>query len=327
MAYQLRYTAFVLLMLSINLIDGLVTPSIEDPERRMLVAVAATFDVVVLVTALYYWLLVRPGIRGRTSLAVVALTSVVRATFLYPNAAGMRAVITGVCEAGLIGFVFVHLRHRKQGAPERALDPLEAIRAALANVVFVPVLLNAIAAEATILYYALFSWRAKPHIPVGTRAFTIYRKVGQTDLLDVLPIACALEMIPVHLLLKQWSATVAWISTGLTLYGVIWLVGIARAFRLRPVLVGRDYVYLRYGLLFELRIPADTIGRLRRARVEDRSFAVPRKSDPTVCIELLRPLYAQGLFLLGKRVTKIGVTPDDQVAFVGAVAGLTTVDD
>jgi hypothetical protein len=315
-----RYTAFVLLMVSINVIDGMVVRSIADPGRRLVVAGGASFDVVAVVSALYYWMLVRPGIRAPRSLVPIILIGALHATYFYPSVLAIRTITAGLCEVGLIGFVLVQVRRNIRG--QRDTDTSSAIRAALAGGWMGPVLANVLTAELSILYYGLFSWRAKPHVTSGARALCIHERVGQADLFAVAPILCVVEILPLHLLLRHWSATVAWIATGLSVYSMIWLTGLARAFHLRPVLAGRDYLHLRYGLLFQLRVPKEMIAVVRPAEATDSKWAVPRRSEPNVCIEFVRAMDAEGLFGIRRRVNAVALTPDDEKGFAQALAEL-----
>ena len=126
---RIRYAAFVLLMLSINLIDSIMTRSNMDQRRRMIVAAGASFDVVIVISALYYWMLVRPRIRTPRSLVPIALIGVVHTTYFYPGGVALRATIAGLCEAGLAGFVIMQVRRKT-----RSSDPSEAIGTILAGV-------------------------------------------------------------------------------------------------------------------------------------------------------------------------------------------------
>ena len=269
----------------------------------MIVATAASVDVVVVVSAIYYWMLVRPGIRRVGSVAFVAMLGVLHATYFYPDRLAVRAVIAGPCEAGLIGFVIVQIRRRGDNADADT-----------------PLVLRLLTSEVMILYYALFSWRANPRVPPNARAFTIHERVGQAQLLGTLPLVCVLEIVPVHVVVNRWSPIAAWIVSGLSLYGAIWLLGLARAFRLRPVLISDEYLDLRYGLLFRLRVDREMIAQVRRAEAGDLPYAVPRKSEPRVCIELSQPMSAEGLFGMRRTVTRVAVTPDDETAFVRALS-------
>jgi hypothetical protein len=175
-------------------------------------------------------------------------------------------------------------------------------------------------AEIAILFYALFSWRAKPHTPCDAHALTNYKRVGQVELLNTLPLACVVEIIPVHLLLQRWNEAVAWIMTGLSVYALIWMVELARSFRLRPTILTQDYVWLRYGLMFEVKAPRRLIACIRRADANDRPLAVPRKADPTHCIDFVSEVIGEGLFGVLRRLTRVALTFDDPVALERALA-------
>jgi hypothetical protein len=206
------------------------------------------------VAALYYWILVRTGARTKSSMILVTLLAMIRAGFLFPDGS-VKLIVGPICELGFVAIVLMYIQQVRKTNRETETDPVEAIRTTIRTILPLPVAVNALTAEFAIVYYALFSWRAKPHVPANSQAFTDYEKIGRVDLLSVLPIACVLETVPVHLLLQRWNSAVAWAATILSAYTLIWLVGLARSFRLRPSLIARDYVYLRYGLIFQLHVP------------------------------------------------------------------------
>lgn len=315
---RMRYAAFVLLAITINVIDGAITRSIADPGKRMLVAGAATLDLVVVVAAIYYWLLVRPGIRGRGSLIAILLLGGLRATFLFPGARAAMALAGGLCEAGLIAFVVVQVRRRaRRGPGERDGDPVDAMRTALEPIFPVPGVARMLAAELSVLYYALFSWRAKPHVPVEAQAFSIHKKGGSADLFYAVALASVMEIVPMHLLVRHWNATMAWILTGVSLYGMAWLIGLARSIVLRPVLVTADTVDVRFGLIFRARVPRDHIAAVRRIGPGEAASAtiVPRRSEPNVCLELSQPIEAEGPFGIRRAVRLLAIAADDEIGF------------
>jgi hypothetical protein len=59
------------------------------------IATAAVFDLTITTAALYYWLLVRPGLRSRTTMYLVALLGLFRAAFLFPEVIPGRIWIAG----------------------------------------------------------------------------------------------------------------------------------------------------------------------------------------------------------------------------------------
>jgi hypothetical protein len=310
---------FITLALLINIVDSTLTRSAVDPRRQLILAIASSFDLVVVVLALYHSLLVRARIRTRSSMILVTLLATVRAIFLFPNGARVKTIMAAVCELGVFIIVAIYIQQTRKATREGNADPLAVIRRAVGVLLPIPVAINALTAELAILYYAFCSWGANPHISANTQPFTNYKRAGQADLLAVLPIACVLEIIPVHLLLQRWNSAFSWVTTALSVYGLIWLVGLARSFRLRPTLVARDYVYLRYGLIFQLQVPRSLIACIHGAKASDAQFAVPRRTEPTHCIEFVRELTAEGLFGFQRRLTRVALNFDDQLAFEQAL--------
>jgi hypothetical protein len=315
-----RYAAFLLLAVTINVVDSAITRCIADPGKRALVAAAASADLVLVVSVLYYWLLVRPGIRGRGSLAPVLLLGALHASMLYPDARLPAVSVGGMCEAGLIGYLIAQVRKasRRQA---REKDPVDAVRSALEAVLRAPAAARLIALELSVLYYALFSWRTRPHIPAGARAFTLYKKSGPVELFYVIALVSLREAVPVHLLIGHWSRLWAWIATSVSLYGMVWMIGVARSISLRPPLVGPDYLDLKFGLLFRLRLRHGDIATVRLAGGAEATGAValPRGSQPNVCIELTRTLDAEGPLGIRKKVNRIALAVDGDPDFLLAL--------
>ena len=321
---RIRYAAFFLLALTINVVDSAIVRSIADPGKRVVVAAAATADLVAVITAIYYWLLVRPGIRGRGSLVPIVLLGALHASLLYSNARAVAASVGGLCEAGLIAYVVAKVRQRSRRTADRREDPVDSMRAALESVIPAPGIARLIGIELNILYYALFCWRAKAHVPADTRAFTLHKKSGQVELLYVIALASLMEVLPVHLLIGHWSRLGAWVATGMSLYGMVWLIGLAQSIGLRPVLIGPDGLDVRYGLLFRARVARDTIEGARTAQASDAESAAvaPRRSEPNVLIELRRAVDAEGLFGIRKPVRRIALAVDEEAEFRSALQEL-----
>jgi hypothetical protein len=312
-----RYSIFLTLAVAINLVDGLVVTSHVRAGQRTAVAIAAALDVVVVVSAIYYWLLVRPGFQRWWSLAPVAVAGLWRAMYLFPSVAPLRALAAGVCEMALIAFVVVQVRRTMRGRQEG--DPVDALRGAVASIIAAPLAANLLAAELSVLYYA-FAWGARPQVPEGARAFTLHRRGGQQDILFAAAIGALLEIVPVHLLIHRWSAVGAWVATAVSLYGAVWLVGVARSLELRPVLVGPDYLDLRYGLLFRIRVSREMFARVSRPGPHDaEQTVVPRRAEPNVRVQFAAPVAAERLFGRRKMVTSVAVAADDDEEFLAAM--------
>ncbi|MDE3194812.1 MAG: hypothetical protein KGN84_00590 [Acidobacteriota bacterium] len=250
-------------------------------------ALAAVFDMTVTVSAVYYWLIVRPGLRPKVSLLFVGLLGLLRASFAFPRIVPGREFILGAIELLVVIAIFTGSR----------IVPFQTVE-------------RLVRAEFSGLYYA-FAWRAKPDVPVHARAFTLHKDSGIADLLIVLAPFSLIEVVLVHLLASRWNHTAAWILTGLGLYSGIWMFALGRSFALRPGYETDDEIVVRFGLLFSLRIPKDCIESIQREPVENAA-TVRRNSVPNLYIAFTRPLEAERMLGFTKQVSAIAIQPDGQ---------------
>ena len=306
--------SFLALAILVNVVATSLAHAVTDPSRRRAVEFAAAADMTVTVSALYYWLVVRPGLRPKISLLFVALVGLLRASFAFPQASPGKAFIGGGVELALIAALVVGFRRARQS---RADDPVDRIQEILSGLIPIPAVVRALAGELSVLYYAS-AWRAKPHVPAGSRAFTLHNRSGFGDLILFVGLASLLEVVPVHLVVARWSGTVAWVLTALSLYGALWAFALGRSFALRPTLVTADALLVRFGLLFSLRIPFTSVRGISPEPVPGAQI-LPRNTEPAFYLEFTEPLEARMLPGLTKRIASIGLSADDSNALYAEI--------
>ena len=110
----------------------------------------------------------------------------------------------------------------------------------------------------------------------------------------------------------------AWALTGLSAYGVIWLVGLGRSVVLRPTVVEREGLRVRIGALYEAMVPFDAIESVTQVRTGPANRRAPGYllaalfAAPRLMIELKQPVEARGLYGNRKRgITRIGLLVDE----------------
>jgi hypothetical protein len=227
-------------------------------------------------------------------------------------------------EMAVVASVLVGLRKSAADAAGTNADPVDHLRNLVARVTLSTVAAAAVATELSVLYYAL-AWKPKPHVPSGMRGFSMHERSGSSVLMLCLAFLSLIEIVPVHLMLvhskvSAWSPAAAWIATGLSVWGAIWMIAMSRAFALRPMLVGSDRIVVRYGLLFRLRIPVDRIQSIDTSPVPDaRTRVVPRGSPASVCIRFSEPLEAELLLGFTRKIGAIGLSADDAAGFSEAL--------
>ncbi len=305
---------FLALGLLANVLASVAVHRAAGAERYRLVAFGAALDMTVTVTALYYWLIVRPGLRRKSSLVFVALMCLTRAAFALPDVIPGRALIGAGAEIALVAALAISFRRARRLSADRPdTDPVERIRAVLSGIVPFRTAERALAGEFSILYY-LFAWRAKPHVPAGSRPFTLHKQSGVNDLFLMVGLLSLLEVGPVHLVIARWSVTGAWILTGLSLYGMLWAVALSRSFAMRPTLVSDRGILLRFGLLFSLWVPVESIRSISATPVPG-AVPVPRNTSGNLFIEFTEPLEAEKMLGFTTRISAVAIRADDAQSF------------
>ena len=149
--------------------------------------------------------------------------------------------------------------------------------------------------------------------------FTVHRTHHSIALHVVIAGLVALETIVFHLLLARVTVAGAWISTGLSIYAVIWLIGDAHALRLGRIRVERDEVVIEIARRWAAVIPRRMIVDVRRQTTVAGAIDLAIET-PTVAIELSAPVTARGPFGLTRTGTRLALTVDDAAGFVAALA-------
>ena len=173
---------------------------------------------------------------------------------------------------------------------------------------------RAIASEARMFWYALFTWHQKP--PVG---FTTYKRAGWPAIYFALGVVVLGEGIPLHFVLPRgWAIA----SLVLHVYTLLWLLGDLRAMQLRPITVSRDTLHLRIGLKWEADIPLSEIESVELTqKAEGRKLAV--LGSPNLVLRLRKPHDLHGLFGIQRTARTLSLQVDEPGALLRAISGST----
>ena len=179
--------------------------------------------------------------------------------------------------------------------------------------------------EIGLLYYALFSWRARPTDATKHGAFSYHKKNGYTTLLAGILVAMLIEMIALHTLIGLGVPGLAWVVTVLSLYGILWLLGDWRAVCLRPILVEKDALIVRIGLRWTVQVPLAALASVRPVEAQPPSrkttgyLGALLLGTPPYLIALNHSIVAHRLYRRRKTITTLGLAVDDTVSFEAAL--------
>jgi hypothetical protein len=126
-----------------------------------------------------------------------------------------------------------------------------------------PAFVRLAAAELSVIHIALFRWGGPADIPAGSRTFAYHRHLA--PMCATLLVLSLIEIAVCHLLAAHWSPTAALILFALSVFGLVYLIGLIKSFRYRPVLITAQGVRIRAGLAIDQSIPLERIARVETA--------------------------------------------------------------
>jgi hypothetical protein len=150
----------------------------------------------------------------------------------------------------------------------------------VASEFFPPALVRLVVAEFTVIHMALFRWGGPADVPEDARAFAYHKHL--TPMCATLLILSAIEIAVYHLLVGHWSRAAAVVMFILSDVGFVYLLGLIKSFRFRPVLLTPEGVRVRAGFLIDQFVPLDAImaveGALPAMRCATRPLSTRRCS-------------------------------------------------
>ena len=233
-------------------------PELPAGPRSTVVASALTLDMTVTVPALVYWLLVRRRRLPWIALvpAFVAGYAVAAVTIPAAHHQLLDALRYVVIPAELLLVSWLGVRARRALTSAGEGDFATRFRAVARETLEHRVPADVLTTEVAVLYHA---FRPVGRSPDQESEFTVHREVGYAGVVIGLGMAVVVEAVALHALLGQWSSTVAWILSGLSVYALVWLIGDYRALAARPIRLDRTRLALRVGLRWEAEIPLRSI--------------------------------------------------------------------
>jgi hypothetical protein len=193
-----------------------------------------------------------------------------------------------------------------------------------ASETFPPTLVRLAMTEMTVIHMALFRWGGPADVPANARAFAYHRHL--TPMCAALLILSAIEIAVYHVLVRHWSHTATIVMFILSDVGFVYLVGLIKSFRFRPVLLMPEGVRVRAGFLIDQLVPLDAIIAVERgfASEEVRDSATLNAALlawPNILLRLDRPLHRRSLLKKRDPFDRIAFRLDDPELFIRLLMG------
>jgi hypothetical protein len=296
-----------------------------------LVDAAAAWDLTAGASLLCWWMLGRDFRWSAWSLVPLFFASLALAGVALPEGhrGGLRVAHLAAAPLELLalGFLVLKVRagrrsFRSDPARDGPWDAQAAMQRASAEALGPGRLAEIIAYEMSVLYYAL----GARHHPAPADGLTYHRKTAYGAIVFAVLMATGVEVATVHFLASLWSHRLAWILTGLGVYGALWIYGDWRACRLRPVTARDGILRVRFGLRWRLDVPLRAVRAARLPTAQERAdrravdlrLALP--GTPWKVLELDRPVQAEGIYGLRRTVRTLGLGLDEPARLDAALA-------
>ena len=320
----LRLPRSLLLVLAPLLAILLVRIAARTPLALAYPRVSAMLVLWIVADSLMLPAMARAGADGMERKAVVAVLAGAAAAALLVMPAPLREgllsmpAVAAALAAVVLGHVLWGLTRMRSAWREARAAAADSMLAALSQLM-PPTLARVVIAEARLLHLALFRWGAAPEVPAGAAAFAYHRHL--VPIASVVMVLQTIEIGTVHLLVGLWSPTAALILSILSAAALVYLIGLVKSFRLKPVLIEGDILRVRTGILIDRSIPLKNIAAIRTsfASEEVKSRACLEAgllAWPNILVELNQPVADPGLLRRERTFTSVAFRLDDPNAFV-----------
>lgn len=249
-------------------------------------------------------------------LAGASLTVVVGAPVVLREALwSMPAVVIPMILAVTVHVAWSAMRARRVARQGGALqDKWQAV----ASEFLPPALVRFAVMELTVIHMALFRWGGPADVPDGSRAFAYHKHLA--PMCAALLVLSAIEVAVYHLLVGQWSGKAALVMFVISDVGLVYLIGLIKSFRFRPVLITPEGVRIRAGLLIDQAIPLEAIVSVETTISSDEvrdpaTLNGALLAWPNILIRLNRPLERRSA-LRRRSFTAVAFRLDEPEPFV-----------
>lgn len=265
-SHPIRTSSLVLLPICLMVLLLSITSFFADQLNQHDLHNIVLFDIAITVPIIYL-LCIRKTKIPKSTVVSFALVSSLIAVIVMPEQStqefrNLASTLIPVFE--LIVFLLVAWKVRQLSSLNipNDLDNYDKVKIVL-DQLFPRRLAAILAGEFATVYYATLVWR---NHPIRKNEYSYHTRSSIPGLVYGLCFITVIETVALHFLVLIFSEIIAWIVTGLSLYALIQLLGIAKGFSRRPVSLTSQGIELRYSLLSTCRIPYTDILSIQLSR-------------------------------------------------------------
>ncbi|MDX1582307.1 MAG: hypothetical protein R3338_01780 [Thermoanaerobaculia bacterium] len=285
-------------------------------EHPGIAEVGVAIDLMI-VLPLLFWLIAGGSVSDvRKELLTIGAVGAAITLLIVPGAASAATNLIWIAELFVITSVIMRLRKAVKASDRE--QPLDArIRQISRDLIPFGRAAEAAATEISLIAH---TFARRSVIESGGRD---HRWKGVEDWYGVvtgLGIVIVAETIGIHLWLHESHPMVAWVILALDLYGILWLVGDARALGASGVDFDGEELDISFGLRWRGRLPIakiESVGGFDEERQPDLKLALVE--DPEIVVTFRDPVVFTAIYGIRKRVRSLGLRVDRPRELVDAL--------
>jgi len=182
-------------------------------------------------------------------------------------------------------------------------------------------ILSFLLSETMIFYYAFLGWFIQKHAFKDVSEYTYSKDTMYGVFFWVIFVSTMMQTPIVHYFLSLWSVKVAWVVTGLSIYGLIWLLGDYMAINHTPIKINETHLYIHIGLRSKIDIAFSNIDTISANVKEEEkeiytALVLMPTVEPNIYITLKEKVSIKGLFGSSKMVDKVALYVDEPKDFL-----------
>ena len=273
-------------------------------------------SLLILPPLLYYYLIVyRSNVRLRSVITFTALNLAASKFFVPMN---MKTLLLFAVLIEIIFFIALlwrlirmfreYLQLRNSG--KSRIDATREIGAQLLKDILSNPIYRYVFIELSLFYYIVKNIRTgKP----DSEGKFINNIKGQSDMVLVISLIAIMEIVPIHLLVTNYSHIAAWVVTILSLYSVLWFWGDYSALRLKHSYINDDLIHLKVGIRCSAVAPLEQIesyefGEFTPEELTSKTFLnASLRKQGNLLIKFKQPVKATTMFGIQKHFTEIAL--------------------
>ncbi len=291
-----------------------------------LMSFGVTFDLLVSIPLIYYFLIRNTNI-SKTSLSIIITLNLLIASLLLPKQNQFYLTVFKNWILPFIELIFIGILMFKVKKTLRAIKKEEhqnadffTILKQVIHTIVPKKVATLLATEIAVFYYGFIYWK-KPKLKKNE--FSYHKNSGIITVLIAFMISGIIEIFVIHKLLLKWNKSVAFILTFFSIYTIIQLFGILRALPKRPITIKSNGLDLKYGIIAATFIEFTNIQSIEiyTKDAEDEEnihyFSPFRKLEGyNVKIVLKEEQFMEGFYGVKKKIKNLVLFIDDKNEFI-----------